>query len=135
MSEDTDAVLAANEAFYRAFSERDLDAMASLWSETEPVYCIHPGWDVLEGHAEIMTSWRDILGNPGSPKVRITAARAAVDGDLGIVICHEILPDGVLIATNLFVRDGGSWRLMHHHAGPTGLDAPSAAAAPSDTVH
>ena len=133
--EDIDAVLAANEAFYRAFAERDLEAMAGLWSKADPVFCIHPGWDALQGYDEIMASWRDILGNPGSPEVRITAARAAITGDVGLVICHEILPEGVLVATNLFVRTEGAWRLMHHHAGPTGLDAPSAATAPSGTVH
>ena len=34
-------VLDANDAFYRAFTTRDADRMASLWAEDHPVACIH----------------------------------------------------------------------------------------------
>ena len=46
MSDENRALLAANEAFYRAFASRDAEAMAGLWARTVPVACIHPGWDV-----------------------------------------------------------------------------------------
>ena len=135
MSDETKAVLAANAAFYQAFAGRDVEAMGRLWADREQSVCIHPGWDALHGYALIMASWHDILANPGSPDVRATDARASVHGELGIVTCHEILPDGVLVATNLFVRQDGDWRMMHHQAGPTALDVPRASAAPSDLVH
>jgi len=41
---DIQAALFANEAFYRAFADRDIDAMDALWARGEPVLCIHPGW-------------------------------------------------------------------------------------------
>jgi hypothetical protein len=40
---DREQVLFANEAFYRAFADRDIDAMDALWARGEPVLCIHPG--------------------------------------------------------------------------------------------
>ena len=43
MIPDEHAVLAANAAFYRAFAERDVDAMDALWARSIPVACIHPG--------------------------------------------------------------------------------------------
>ena len=46
---DEEAVLAANEAFYRAFAARDFAAMDALWAAEAPVACIHPGWDALVG--------------------------------------------------------------------------------------
>jgi hypothetical protein len=33
------------------------------------------------------------------------------------VVCEEELDGGTLIASNLFVREDGSWRLVHHQAG------------------
>src|SRR5438309_276363 len=42
-------VLAANEAFYRAFNQKDSAAMSALWSESMDVACVHPGWNVLTG--------------------------------------------------------------------------------------
>ena len=46
-------------------------------------------------------------------------ARAFVLGEAGYVTCFEAFPEGFLIATNLFVREEGEWRLVHHQAGPT----------------
>src|SRR6185503_2014542 len=66
---DSDAVLAANLEFYRAFTARDLAAMDALWARAAPVACIHPGWPALSDRDAIMESWRSILGNPGSPRI------------------------------------------------------------------
>ena len=44
---ELDAVLFANEAFYRAFADRDMDAMEDLWAASGPVCCIHPGWEAI----------------------------------------------------------------------------------------
>lgn len=35
-----------------------------------------------------------------------------------MVICAEELPGNRLTASNLFVKEDGAWRLVHHHAGP-----------------
>jgi len=127
---EDDAVLAVNRAFYRAFAESDVAAMDALWARDAPVACIHPGWDVLTGRAAVMASWRDILGQP--TPIRCGAERVLVFGDSACVICHETLGDGpasgLLVATNMFVREAGAWRLVHHQAGGV---APGAVATPA----
>ena len=116
---DHDAVLFANEAFYRAFAARDLAAMEEVWARHCPVACIHPGWAPLHGREAVMRSWQGILGNPESPAVACHGARATVFGDSAMVVCFEAVPGGFLVATNLFVRQGAVWKLVHHQAGPT----------------
>jgi ketosteroid isomerase-like protein len=115
---DVAAVLTANRAFYRAFAARDLEAMAALWASEAPVACVHPGWDALRDRAAILKSWRNILGNPGSPAVLCENETAHVLGDVAYVLCHEVIEDAYLVATNLFVRERGQWKLAHHQAGP-----------------
>lgn len=115
---DVAAVLSANRAFYRAFAARDLEAITQLWAEDAPVACVHPGWDALRERARILKSWRDILTNPGSPPVLCRNETAHVLGEVAFVICHEVIDDSYLVATNLFVRERGRWKLAHHHAGP-----------------
>ena len=46
---DDEAVLFANEAFYRAFADRDVEAMDEVWAQGVPVACIHPGWQRARG--------------------------------------------------------------------------------------
>ena len=122
---DHDAVLAANRAFYRAFVARDLKAMDALWASIGAVACIHPGWDALVGRDAVMASWADIFAQPTAISCR--DEQVLIHGDSACVICHEALGGGVLVATNLYVRQDGAWRLIHHHAGgvaPGALTAP-----------
>ncbi len=115
-------VLEANEAFYAAFADRDLDAMAAIWAEAHAVACIHPGWDVLDGRDAVLASWRTILGSDQSPQITCSLAEARVLGDVAFVTCHEAVGSGRLAATNVFVREGGVWRMVHHQATPIAPD-------------
>lgn len=116
---DSETVLFANEAFYRAFADRDLAAMEAVWSHAASVSCLHPGWGPLYGRGDVMASWAGILSSPGSPKIRPHAARAMVHGDTALVVCFEALGAAFAIATNVFVREGSLWKMVHHQAGPT----------------
>ena len=116
MTRDEEQVLAANAAFYAAFAAQDANAMAALWARRAPVACIHPGWRALRGRDAVLSSWRSILGGPGSPPISCADAAAHVLGDAAFVICVEHIPGVELIATNLFVREDGEWKLVHHQA-------------------
>jgi ketosteroid isomerase-like protein len=110
-------VLAANDAFYRAFATRDFDRMDRLWAAVLPISCAHPGWNAVRGREAVIASWRSILSNPDSPTVVAANVTAHVVGDAAYVICEERINGAVLIATNVFVREAGEWRLTHHQAG------------------
>ena len=118
MSADQDDVLAANAAFYDAFSERDLEAMEEIWARDASVACIHPGWRALSGRDRVMASWRSILDGPSPPQIACTREAAYVFGDTAFVVCVETVEGGDLMATNVFVRELGRWKMVHHHAGP-----------------
>ena len=112
---DEDAVLATNETFYRAFAKGDGKAMEMIWAEKHPVVCIHPGWDALTDRLSVMESWHGILQS--APPVRCRGAQAFLYGETALVICEEHIHGGLLVATNLFVREDGIWKIAHHQAG------------------
>ena len=121
---ELDAVLFANEAFYRAFADREMPAMLDVWATEAPVSCIHPGWGLLEDLDEVLGSWEAILSNPGSPAINCLGAQAHLLGEMGYVICYEEIDENYLIATNIFVQEGRRWKLVHPQAGPTAEDPP-----------
>ena len=43
-------------------------------------------------------------------------------GESAFVICEEQVAEDVLIATNVFVRERGGWKLAHHQAAPIAPD-------------
>jgi len=118
------ALIAANEAFYEAFNRRDIARMDSLWASNAPVACAHPGWAALIGREEVMESWRAILDNPRAPRIRCKDPKAHLYGDAGFVLCIEEIGRTTMLATNVFAREHGDWKLVHHHAGPVSPRAP-----------
>ncbi len=114
-------LIAANEAFYRAFAAQDATAMDELWVREGPVACIHPGWGALSERGRIMDSWRAIFESLNAPQIVCLAPRAYNLGEIGFVICFEQVGDTCLIATNVFARRDGDWKIVHHQAGPTSV--------------
>jgi len=117
------AVLAANEAFYRAFNDHDIEAMDALWARELPVACVHPNWVILHGREEVMDSWRGILGNRDQPRVVSGGSTVHVLGDVAYVLTQELVSGQPLAATNLFALEAGEWRLIHHHSSPVAFGA------------
>lgn len=115
---ESDAVLAANLEFYRAFTMRDFEAMDRLWARKATVLCTHPGWIPIAGRSAVMASWHGILANPEAPLVMCHEDAAYLYGDIAVVLCEEELSGGHLAATNVFVKEDGEWRLVHHHSSP-----------------
>jgi ketosteroid isomerase-like protein len=124
------AVLAANQAFYDAFAARDVETMEALWARRAPVTCVHPGWQALRGRDAVLASWRGILQGPNPPAITCADATAHLLGEAAFVICTERLPGVELVATNVFVREDGAWRLVQHHA--SGVARPVAEAEADD---
>ena len=132
---ELDAVLFANEAFYRAFCDKDSAAMDTVWAVSSPVCCIHPGWEAIHGRADIIASWRAIFSSGGSPEITCAAPRVHFYGDSAFVVCFEEIGGDYLIATNYFVREKGRWKMVHHQAGPTRGGPPSTPEATERTVN
>ncbi|MDA0701700.1 MAG: nuclear transport factor 2 family protein [Proteobacteria bacterium] len=133
------AVLFANEAFYQAFTEGDVAGMDEIWARDAEIFCIHPGWAPLSGRDEVMQSWRAILENPNAPSVEFSDARVSVEGILAFVVGYESVGEGHLAATNIFTRENGLWKMVHHNTGPTsgvpkGAERPKAVRRPQ-TMH
>jgi ketosteroid isomerase-like protein len=120
---DENAILAANAAYYRAFSGGDFAAMSRIWAE-EGVSCVHPGWMPLVGRDAVIESYRAILTGPGRVRIVHRDDSAIVTGDEGRVLCVEIVEGSALLAaTNVYRRVGGVWRMVHHQASPIAMPA------------
>ncbi|HEY4135860.1 MAG TPA: nuclear transport factor 2 family protein [Alphaproteobacteria bacterium] len=119
MSRDEEELLLANEAFYAAFARGDAAAMEDLWAQEHPVACLHPGWPPLKSRDQVLQSWRGILANPPRPAIVVLEPRAFLLDGAGAVICWEAIGDVHLVASNLFVREQGRWRMALHQSGQT----------------
>jgi len=119
-------ILRANAQFYTALAEADLAAMSELWHHDQATECVHPGWDRLRGWPAIRESWHRIFQNQGSLPIHISDPLVHWRGDMAWVTCYEniSLREGPSVqisqtlATNIFERIEGRWRMVIHHASP-----------------
>ena len=126
MSAERDAVLAANDAFYRAFEKRNLEMMEAVWSQGVDCLCAHPARLPLKGWPDIEESWRKIIGHVDYIEIETEIISVEVNGDLAYVVVVESVLQVVKrrrveaqsLATNVFERMGGQWFLVHHHGSP-----------------
>ena len=115
---DRDEILFVNEAFYICFSTGDFEGMQDLWALTAPVTCIHPGWELIKGRDTVVSSWNNII-QAGAPDICCFGPEVQIYGNTATVLCYEMVKGGYLVATNIFIRENGTWKIVHHQAGPT----------------
>ena len=65
--DDCGAVLQVNSAFYRAFSDKDYDAMEKLWLKDGSSLCIHPSHPPMVGVNAVLRVGRTCLITPVDP--------------------------------------------------------------------
>lgn len=120
-----------NRRYYDAFQSLSADEMAKLWWHDDAAACIHPGWDVRHGWAAVKETFEDIFSNTRSIRFALGDVRVRALGDLAYVACIENLVSeesdkgdylGAVLATNIFERRHGEWRMIHHHASPFASD-------------
>lgn len=121
----------ANAAFYAAFESRDLDAMAEVWEHSDRIAATHPGWPTLHGWARVAGSWDAIFHNTAFIQFVLTDEQVHVAGEVAWVTLDENilqantsreggedvaeLQGARVAAVNVFVFDGGRWRMVVHH--------------------
>ncbi len=125
-SSDKETVLASNQAFYNAFSDRDLSRMSSLWWQGSTSLCVHPGGRVIVGWDEIRASWESIFKNTNSLEIDLEIIKAEVDQSLAYVVVREIVLQSSRgrklkaesTATNIFQKMAQKWYVVSHHGSP-----------------
>ena len=123
---DKEAVLAANQAFYHAFSHRDIKSMRLLWWQGTTSLCIHPGGRVINGWEAIQASWESIFKNTNSLEIDIEIIKVEIDRSIAYVVVGETVLQSSQgrkikaqsIATNIFQNMAQKWYLVHHHGSP-----------------
>ena len=132
-----DTAEACEQAFYAAFEAQDADAMMAVWAERAPLVCIHPTGPPLTDREAVAESWRRIFEGGGEVRFTLSERRTVEDADVSVRHLRENIHHGpgfrdttVVLASNVFVRENGGWRLCMHHASQGPVRAPAAARGP-----
>ena len=133
---DHNAIEAANAQFYRAFETLDIHEMDRVWAHGAHVKCVHPGWPLLVGWTAVRASWETIFANTAEMSFTLSNVEVVIASELAWVTCTENILSETrgkisvtsVLATNIFERSAGEWRMIHHHASHILTGSPSTGA-------
>ncbi|MFC7070875.1 YybH family protein [Halobaculum lipolyticum] len=122
-----DDVRAASDRFYGALEEMangDAGSMAAVWSHEDDVTTMHPIGGREEGWEAVRGSWEGVAAASTDGSVTRSNQVVRVVGDAAYELCEEsasmtFAGDPVSIhtrATNVYRKEGGEWKVVHHHA-------------------
>jgi ketosteroid isomerase-like protein len=125
MSTD-DEVRAASEQFYAALNRvlnGDADPMADIWSQSVTVTAMHPLGGRQVGWTDVADSFQQVAGLASGGQVEVSEQLVQVAGDMAYELGVErgrVGLGGKQIpiehrVTNVYRREGGAWRIVHHH--------------------
>lgn len=139
-----DEVRKASKQFYEALNEMangDAGALAGVWSHGSAVTAMHPiggrqvGWDEVGG------SFAQVAQLASGGKIALEDQLIRVSGDMAYEVGVErgqIKLGGQQVdiehrVTNVYQREGGAWKMTHHHtdAAPAMIEALNALQASS----
>ena len=116
----------ASDQFYAAIESMlngDAGAMGDIWSHEDDVSTMHPlggrelGWDAVRA------SWEGAAEAFSSGSVNVTDLVVRTLGDVAYTVGVEQLEatvgertiDSEFRATNIYRREAGEWKMVHHH--------------------
>lgn len=130
----------AENAFYTAFANADLDGMMEVWLESDSITCVHPVGPRLMGTQAVRASWAEMFGAHAGLRFRLAEVSRTQDALLSIHVLHEYLTvpgedheRAPVIATNIYQLTQDGWRMILHHASP--IATPLAPEKPAGKLH
>ncbi|MDR3298548.1 MAG: nuclear transport factor 2 family protein [Candidatus Accumulibacter sp.] len=114
----------AEDAFYEAIAQANLDALMAVWADDEDnLVCIHPTGQRVDGHAAIRESWRAIFA--GNPRFSMRL-HSKTRWESAFISAHCVVETlylqadrtahGPMLSTHIFIRGVNGWRLVSRHS-------------------
>lgn len=115
----------AEDAYYDAIDDKDLEAMMAVWEDSDEILCLLPMMPAQRGMASIRRAWEPLLGGDLQLDMNIKHLTWVEAGDLAIHLIEEhVKAPGQpqtqpVYATNIYRKGTDGWRILLHQNSPT----------------
>lgn len=123
----------AEDAFYDALDEGNLEQMLSVWADADDITCLLPMQPMIQGREAVVRLFTHILSQGRSVSLAIAHLGWIETDDIAIHQVEETVldtPSGApppppFYGTNIYRRDASGWRLIVHQNAPTPQPPPA----------
>ncbi|MES9815576.1 MAG: nuclear transport factor 2 family protein [Candidatus Thiodiazotropha sp.] len=115
----------AEDAYYDAIEEKDMQAFMEVWEACEEVLCLLPMMAAQRGKDAIRKLWEPLMQSDVSLDIQTKHLAWVETPELAIHLIEELVkspgqdePQAVY-ATNIFRKTREGWRMLMHQNSPT----------------
>jgi ketosteroid isomerase-like protein len=117
----------AEDAFYDALEEGDLNQLLSVWSEADDICCLLPMYPMIQGRQDVTDVFTELFSQGHGVALAIAHLSWIQTDDVAIHQVEETIqnpppdtpPPPPFYGTNIYRKDSTGWRLIVHQNAPT----------------
>ncbi|NNJ94193.1 MAG: SnoaL-like domain-containing protein [Halobacteria archaeon] len=116
----------AEDAFYDALDEGDLNQVLSVWAETDDICCLLPMHPLIQGRQGVTDVFTHLFSRGQGVSLAIAHLGWIETGDIAIHQVEETVqgaptdaPPPPFYGTNIYRKDSTGWRLIVHQNAPS----------------
>jgi len=117
----------AEDAFYDALEEGDLNQLLSVWSEADDICCLLPMYPMIQGRQDVADVFTELFSQGHGVALAIAHLSWIQTDDVAIHQVEETIqnpppdtpPPPPFYGTNIYRKDSTGWRLIVHQNAPT----------------
>ena len=116
----------AEDAFYDALDEGELNQMLSVWAESDDIYCLLPMYPMIQGRQGVADVFTHLFSLGHGVSLSIAHLGWIETDDIAIHQVEETIlpspsdtPPPPFYGTNIYRKDKSGWRLIVHQNAPT----------------
>ncbi len=127
MTQTYDTPQEAEDAFYDALDEGDLNRMLSVWAEADDICCLLPMHPMIQGREAVTGVFTHLFSEGHGVSLSIAHLGWIETDDIAIHQVEETIEDPPadrhtpppFYGSNIFRKDNTGWRLIVHLNAPT----------------
>jgi ketosteroid isomerase-like protein len=116
---------AAEDAYYDAIDDQDIDALMAVWEESDEVLCLLPMMPAQRGKSAIRQVWSNLLQPGTALDIEVIHLSWIETTEMAIHLLEERVrvPQQTeaqpVYASNIYRKNGQGWHLLMHQNSPT----------------
>jgi len=132
MSQVYDTPQDAEDAFYDALEEGDLDRLLSVWADSDDICCLLPMYPLIRGRRNVADVFAHLFSQGHGVALSITHIGWIETDEIAIHQIEEAIqspaggssPPPPFYGTNIYRKFDNGWRLLVHQNAPTPAPPP-----------
>jgi ketosteroid isomerase-like protein len=132
MSQDYQTPQDAEDAFYDALEEGDLDRLLSVWADSDDICCLLPMYPLIQGRKGVADVFTHLFSQGHGVSLSVAHLGWIQTGDIAIHQIEERIqsapagnpPPPPFYGTNIYRKYAAGWRLIVHQNAPTPAPPP-----------